>query len=212
MMLIYYYSVVLVLAVSLLCAAAESSVRGSSGNKLFEFAGDCTDDDYADTPYYVSSSIGNNWNMANGWGLSPDKPFKSIQFAVNNKAKCQTIYVMEGTYRNNNYGQSKNNNAKIVSLNNVSNLKILADPNASKMPLLQFDGAGGIFGGSASSPINNIEIQGLRLKGPMPISHMRWQWLTGKSAFVLFCCVNSCAHVILLSFVIINCDNAHLPD
>ena len=159
MMLIYYYSIVLFFAVSSSGAAAESSIRGS-GNKLFEFSGDCTDDDYANTPYYVSPS-GNNWNMANGWGLSPDKPFKSIQFAVNNKAECQTIYIMEGTYRNNNYGQSKNNNAKIVTLNNVSNLKILADPNASKVPLLQFNGAGGIFGGSASGPISNIEIAGL---------------------------------------------------
>ena len=104
--------------------------------------------------------------MANGWGLSSDKPFKSIQFAVNNKAECQTIYVMEGTYRNNNYGKSKNNSAKIVNLNNVSNLKIIADPNASSMPLLQFDGAGGIFGGSASSPISNIEIAGLEIEGP----------------------------------------------
>ena len=162
-MLIYYYSIVLALAISSSGAAAESSIRGI-GDKLFEF-GDCTDDDYANTPYYVSPS-GNNWNKDNGWGLSPDMPFKSIQFAVNNKAECQTIYVMEGTYRNNNYGNSKNNNAKIVNLNNVSNLKIIADPNASSMPLLQFDGAGGIFGGSASSPISNIEISGLEIQGP----------------------------------------------
>jgi len=164
MMLIYYYSIVLALAVSSTVTAAEGNLRGS-GDKLFEFTGDCTDDDYDDTPYYVSPS-GNNWNMANGWGLSPNKPFKSIQFAVNNKAKCQTIYVMEGTYRNNNYGNSKNNNAKIVTLNNVSNLKIIADPDASNMPLLQFDGAGGMFGGSASSPISNIEIAGLEIQGP----------------------------------------------
>ena len=161
-MLIYYYSIVLALAIS---SSAESSIRGIGGDKLFDFSGDCTDDDYDDTPYYVSPS-GNNWNMANGWGISPDKPFKSIQFAVNNKAECQTIYVMEGTYRNNNYGKSKNNSAKIVNLNNVSNLKILADPNASTMPLLQFDGAGGLFGGSASSPISNIEIAGLEIQGP----------------------------------------------
>jgi len=164
MMLIYYYSIVLALAVSSTVTAAEGNLRGS-GDKLFEFTGGCTDDDYADTPYYVSPS-GNNWNKDNGWGLSPNKPFKSIQFAVNNKAECQTIYVMEGTYQNNNYGKSKNNSAKIVNLNNVSNLKILADPNASNMPLLQFDGAGGIFGGSASSPMSNIEIAGLEIEGP----------------------------------------------
>ena len=159
--LIYYYSI-LALALSSSIAAAASSIRDIGGDKLFEFSGDCTDD-YADTPYYVSPS-GNNWNKDNGWGLSPSKPFKSIQFAVNNKAECQTIYVMEGTYRNNNYGQSKNNNAKIVNLK--SNLKILADPNASNMPLLQFDGAGGIFGGSVSNPVSNIEIGGLEIEGP----------------------------------------------
>ena len=66
MMLIYYYSIVLALAIS---SSAESSIRGTGDDKLFEFSSDCTDDDYVDTPYYVSPS-GNNWNMANGWGLS----------------------------------------------------------------------------------------------------------------------------------------------
>ena len=191
----YYYCttqfIVLFFAVSSSGAAAESSIRGSSDNKLFEFSGDCTDADYADTPYYVSPS-GNNWNKDNGWGLSPNKPFKSIQFAVNNKAECQTIYAMEGTYRNNNYGQSKNNSAKIVNLK--SNLKILADPNASIMPLLQFDGAGGIFEGSVSSPTSNIEIGGLEIQGPnadityeMAIADrlIKSIYYTGKYYFVL---------------------------
>ena len=46
---------------------------------------------------------------------------------------------MEGTYRNTYYGQSYNHNNKIVNLNGVSNLKLLADPDATTKPILQFD-------------------------------------------------------------------------
>ena len=73
---------------------------------------------------------------------------------------------MEGTYRNTYYGQSYNHNNKVVNLNGVSNLKLLADPDATTKPILQFDGPGGIFGGSASSPVSNIEIAGLEIVGP----------------------------------------------
>ena len=136
-----------------------------SNRHLFEFSGDCTDSDYAATPYYVSPT-GNNWDSANGWGLSPSKPFKTIQHAVDNRVDCQTIYIMEGTYLNNYYGQSQNHANKVVNLNGVSNLKLLADPNATTKPVLKFDGPGGIFGGSASVPLSNIEIAGLEIVGP----------------------------------------------
>ena len=136
-----------------------------SNRHLFEFSGDCTDSDYAATPYYVSPT-GNNWDSANGWGLSPSKPFKTIQHAVDNRMDCQTIYIMEGTYLNNYYGQSQNHANKVVNLNGVSNLKLLADPNATTKPILKFDGPGGIFGGSATNPISNIEIAGLEIVGP----------------------------------------------
>ncbi|KAL9185786.1 hypothetical protein ACHAXT_003563 [Thalassiosira profunda] len=140
--------------------------RPRSGNRhLFAFSGSCTDSDYAAAPYYVSPT-GNNWNSANGWGLSRDMPFKTIQHAVNNRGACQTIYVMEGTYRNNYYGQSLNHNNKVVNLNGVNDLKILADPEAATMPVLEFDGPGGIFGGSAATPLSNIEIAGLEIVGP----------------------------------------------
>jgi len=177
-----FYSLLLITVLSVSSCAADNTsslLRGNSiddnneqqrphksNRHLFEFSGDCTDEDYATTLYYVSSSIGNNWDSANGWGLSPNKPFKTIQHAINNKATCQTVYVMEGTYRNTYYGQSYNHNNKVVNLNGVSNLKLLADPDATTKPILQFDGPGGIFGGSASSPIRNIEIAGLEIVGP----------------------------------------------
>ena len=139
-----------------------------SGNRhLFEFDNpSCDDAAYAAQPFFVSSSNGNDWSMENGWGLSTDKPFKTIQHAVDNRGACQTIYVMEGVYRNNYYGQSYNHNNKVVDINGVSDLKILAHFDATSRPILEFDGPGGIFGGSASNPISNIEIAGLEIRGP----------------------------------------------
>lgn len=155
---------------------ASSSLRGGTTEQpaaqqqhhrhLFEFDNPaCGDAEYATQPFYVSPS-GNNWNQDNGWGLSIDKPFKTIQHAVDNRKDCQTIYVMEGVYRNNYYGQSFNHNNKVVNLNGVTDLKILAHPDVTSRPILEFDGPGGIFGGSASNPLKNIEIAGLEIRGP----------------------------------------------
>ena len=229
----FYSSLLITVLLSVSSCAADNtnSLRGNSidnnneqqrphksNRHLFEFSGDCTDEDYATAPYYVSSSIGNNWDQANGWGLSPDKPFKTIQHAINNKDTCQTVYVMEGTYRNTYYGQSYNHNNKVVNLNGVSNLKLLADPDATSRPILQFDGPGGIFGGSASSPISNIEIAGLEIVGPnesityedaMKNRLIKRNYYTGrgiaiwagKSAIVLFESVNMCLpYDILVAF------------
>mmetsp|Transcript_27583 Transcript_27583/g.41731 ORF Transcript_27583/g.41731 Transcript_27583/m.41731 type:complete len:585 (-) Transcript_27583:1085-2839(-) len=138
-------------------------LRGSSDRELtttFEFSSDC---DYtANPPYYVSASGGNNWNSP--WGLTMEKPFKTIQHAVDQREPCQIIYVMDGLYRNNYYGQSLNHNNKIVNLNNVQDLKIIGI--GDQRPILEFDGPGGIFGGSASNPIANIEISNLEIRGP----------------------------------------------
>lgn len=73
---------------------------------------------------------------------------------------------MEGFYQNNYYGNSLNHNNKIVNLNDLHNLKILAYGGNTSTPVLEFDGPSGIFGGSASSPISNIEIAGLEIIGP----------------------------------------------
>mmetsp|Transcript_16663 Transcript_16663/g.36091 ORF Transcript_16663/g.36091 Transcript_16663/m.36091 type:complete len:650 (-) Transcript_16663:163-2112(-) len=156
--------------------AIGSSIHVSDPNKiinshrtnrhLFTFSNpSCTDIEYAEQPYYVSPN-GNNWLSSNGWGLSPSKPFKTIQHAVDERKECQTIYIMEGTYRNTYYGQSFNHNNKVVNLNGVSDIKILADPNATSMPKLEFDGPGAFVGGTSSVPLSNIEIAGLDIAGP----------------------------------------------
>lgn len=166
---------------SLLSSSSSSSLRGGSSSggdgitadieshhhrNLFEFDNPaCGETEYATQPYYVSPT-GNNWSIDNGWGLSVDKPFKTIQHAVDNRQPCQTIYIMEGTYQNNYYGQSLNHNNKVVSLNGVTDLKLLAHPDVKSRPILQFDGPGGIFGGSVSSPLKNIEVAGLEIVGP----------------------------------------------
>lgn len=48
----------------------------------------------------------------------------------------------------------------------MTSLKLLAHPDAETRPVLQFDGPGGIFGGSASAPLANVEIAGLEIVGP----------------------------------------------
>ena len=172
----YFAIVSLLAAPSADASAASRNLRGgtagdepsSDGRRLFEFDGPCADAEYQANLLYVSPT-GKNWSSDNGWGLSESKPFKTIQHAVQtakDRGPCQTVLIMEGTYRNNYFGKSKNHNNKVVNLNGVSNLKLLAHPDAKTRPLLKFDGPGGIFGGSASAPLANIEIAGLEIEGP----------------------------------------------
>jgi hypothetical protein len=117
-------------------------------------------------PYYVSS-LGKD-SVVDGWGLSKEKPFNTIQYAIQMRRECQTIYVMPGVYRNKSYGDaSLNHNRKVVSLHNVSNLRLLGYSNGDgeiQMPVLEFDGPGGIVGGGTS--LYNIEISGFEIRGP----------------------------------------------
>ena len=157
----------LIILATLITSASTQSLRASiqrveTNRHLFEFSSECN---YESTPkLYVSSTLGNNWNMENGWGLSPEKPFKTIQHAVDKRQPCQTIYIMEGTYRNTYFGKSLNHQNKIVNLNGVSDLKLLAYSNAK--PVLEFDGPAAILGGNFDYPVSNIEIAGLEIKGP----------------------------------------------
>ena len=53
---------------------------------------------------------------------------------------------MGGLYRNNYYNQSLNHKNKVVNLNGVQDLKLIAYDNSDR-PILEFDGPGGITGG-----------------------------------------------------------------
>ena len=135
----------------------------------FLFSSSC---DYTSVPPYYVSPNGKNWDSANGWGLSTSKPFQTIQHAVDQRQPCQTIYVMPGTYRNSYYGESQNHQNKVIDLNNVNDLKILAYSDTSR-PILQFDGPSAIQGGSANNPVSNIEISGFEIYGSN--QDIRWE-------------------------------------
>ena len=83
----------------------------------------CIAAEYATDSYYVSP-VDNNWSMTNRWGLSVAKPFKMIQYTVDDCGTCQTIYVMGGVYQNIFYGQPFNHNKGVVDLNGISDVKI----------------------------------------------------------------------------------------
>lgn len=128
---------------------------------------DCTDEEYKKDPFYVSSINGKNWFVG-----SREKPFGTIQKAVNeyknamNTRRCQIIYIMEGEYKNNQYsdGATTSLNSVVVRLNGVSHLKILTDLDATSIPKLIFTGPGGII--QSGDPISYIEIAGLEIEGP----------------------------------------------
>lgn len=126
------------------------------------------------TAWYVSGGSGAD-NMTGNNGRTPSAPLNSLNYAV--KTAWQpgdTIYVMDGVYRNSGYGDyassggssGLNNNSIIsvydtdISTNENQWLVITNYPGHS--PKLEFDGSGGII----MHRVSYVDISGLEIEGP----------------------------------------------
>ncbi|MEM7366955.1 MAG: T9SS type A sorting domain-containing protein [Bacteroidota bacterium] len=118
------------------------------------------------TNWYVSPDGTNN--LTSGNGASPSLPLQTIQYAVNTAWNPgDTIFVMNGTYRNNGYGSGSLSNGAVVSLNgnNVAGTEngwLIITNYPGHSPKIQFDGAGGFIGNNQSY----LEISGFEIEGP----------------------------------------------
>lgn len=114
--------------------------------------------------WYVSPSGTNS--IAGGNGTSMSNPLQTIQYAVNTAwTPGDTIFVMDGTYQNANYGSGSLNNGAVVSMSGTTGTATgwLVIKNApGHQPKIQFDGSGGFVG----SPQTYLEIAGFEIEGP----------------------------------------------
>ena len=97
--------------------------------------------------YYVSAGGGSDSNEG-----SETAPFKTINKAISQVSPGGTVYVMEGTYRNNGYGTVNVSNYTNMNLNHVVTINksgtegnyITLRNYPGDLPLIEFDGRGGI--------------------------------------------------------------------
>jgi len=121
---------------------------------------------FSQEKWYVSIKDGKD-NLSGDNGTSPDRPLKTINYAIKTAWNPgDTIFVMNGTYQNPGYGTGNLTNAAVVDFgiddihsNPKGWLVIKNYPNHT--PRIQFDGAGGFVGKA-----NYIEISGLEIEGP----------------------------------------------
>lgn len=111
--------------------------------------------------WYVSAA-GSNGNS----GTSQGSPFLTIAAGISAASAGDTIYVMDGVYRNANYGSGADDNGAVVTINksgNAVNGHITLRNLPGHAPKIQFDGAGGIkFNGNVSYVI----VEGFEVEGP----------------------------------------------
>ena len=122
---------------------------------------------YSQNNYYVSSTNGSNSND----GLSESSPFLTINKGISEVSEGGTVYVMNGTYRNVDYGtvdpssNTNMNNPHVVTINKSGSegayitIKNLDGHN----PKIEFDGRGGIV---ISDYMNYIIVEGFEVEGP----------------------------------------------
>ena len=116
--------------------------------------------------YYVSHELGSDGN--NGLETSP---FQTINRAISEVEAGGTIYVMEGTYINQNYGtvdpstNTNMSNPHVVTINKsgVENNYITLKNYPGHSPVIEFDGKGGI---QIANDMNYIIVEGFEVIGP----------------------------------------------
>ncbi|MGB0769924.1 MAG: carbohydrate binding domain-containing protein [Flavobacteriaceae bacterium] len=116
--------------------------------------------------YYVSHELGSDGN--NGLETSP---FQTINRAISEVEAGGTVYVMEGTYRNLNYGtvdpstNTNMSNPHVVTINKsgLENNYITLKNYPGHSPVIEFDGKGGI---QIADDMNYIIVEGFEVIGP----------------------------------------------
>ncbi len=94
---------------------------------------------------------------------SSEKPFRTIQAAVDVASPGDTIRVTKGVYRNPGFGTGENNGPAVLigkgGNAGEGSLTLLGEPGA----VIEFDGSGGILGGQGTA---YVRIQNFVVKGP----------------------------------------------
>ena len=122
--------------------------------------------------YYVSNSIGDNNNS----GTSENSPFKTIDRALHSISPGGTIYVMNGTYFNEDYGTANPHISDGSLSTNMNNPPVIVISKSGTegnyitlrnlpghKPKIKFDGRGGILINGSQS---YIIIEGFEIEGP----------------------------------------------
>ena len=116
--------------------------------------------------YYVSDSNGSDNNSG-----TIDSPFKTINKGISMVNAGGTVYVMDGVYQNDNYGNvdpstsTNMNNQHVVTINKsgAEDAYITLRNYPGDTPKIQFDGRGGIV---ISNNMNYIIVEGFEVEGP----------------------------------------------
>jgi len=118
--------------------------------------------------WYVQAT-GSNANA----GDSSSAPFQTIAKGISQASAGDTIYVMDGTYRNGNFNTNKQLGVNPTNLNNGAAANINKSGTAGNpitlrnlpghSPKIEFDGSGGI---TLSNNASHIIIEGFNIEGP----------------------------------------------
>ena len=116
--------------------------------------------------FYVSDSNGSDNNSG-----TLEAPFKTINKGISMVSAGGTVYVMDGVYQNENYGNvdpstnTNMNNQHVVTVNKSGSegAYITLRNYPGHLPKIQFDGRGGIV---ISNNMNYIIVEGFEVEGP----------------------------------------------
>ena len=137
--------------------------------------------------YYVSASLGNDLN-----GGTKNAPFATINKGIAEVSAGGTVYVMNGTYKNQNYGTASahpsdgslsvnmsNSPVVVISKSGTEGNYITVRNYPNHSPKIVFDGRGGIL---INGPQSYIIIEGFDIEGPaasitygMAIADREWK-------------------------------------
>ena len=138
--------------------------------------------EFKDEGTYFLDNIILNKGSFNKWYVDDDgsndndgsieNPFKTLKKALSNNACIpgDIIYVKDGVYSNDNFGSGNKSNSAVLNINSsyngTVNLPVIIRNYPGEKPKINFDGSGGFIIGSATNPVNHVEIAGFEIQGP----------------------------------------------
>jgi hypothetical protein len=102
-------------------------------------------------------------DLAEGNGRTPERPFRTLQFAADQTGPGDTVFVLDGVYRNRQFGKSKTNQRPVLNIktSGTAAAPVTFRNHPGHRPRIEFDSVHAVY----AKGVSHVTIEGLTIVG-----------------------------------------------